>query len=218
MVKAGFDSRLLFNEVSSVTKIKVMNNLLSFGNTKLPSSTAIFNMSSATDCPSAKLGLCKISHLCYAKKPEKGWAPNCVAFRSRQTEFWLGNNRFDFASKISAALAPKKNINALRFNEAGDFHSQECVEKAVFAARVLDCQGIKTYVYTKRDDLNFRKRGDLQVIGSNKMYDIWYVSVKNAKQTFEKSKAKKKFLCPGSCKSCSMCITGKGVKVFAELH
>ena len=54
--------------------IPLKSVLGSEGNLKIPSSTAIFNMGSATDCPSLKLGLCKAyfngKHICYAKKAE----------------------------------------------------------------------------------------------------------------------------------------------------
>ena len=42
-------------------EIKVRN-----GNSKIGKDTFILNITSATDCPTKKLGLCKIPKLCYA--------------------------------------------------------------------------------------------------------------------------------------------------------
>jgi hypothetical protein len=55
------------------------------GNRKIPKSTAIFNMSSALNCPSKKLGLCKAASQgakCYARKAEILY-PQVLPYRER---------------------------------------------------------------------------------------------------------------------------------------
>lgn len=45
--------------------------VFSYGNRKLPKETLIVNITSAQNCPSDKLGFCKHSKICYAKKCER---------------------------------------------------------------------------------------------------------------------------------------------------
>ena len=72
---------LMFTNGLGKKKVK-LGSLLSEGNIKIPSTTAIFNMTSAKDCPSLKLGLCKAFHngknICYAKKSETEWRKNVL--------------------------------------------------------------------------------------------------------------------------------------------
>ena len=68
-----------------------LKNLIATGNKKLPTTTAIFNMGSATDCPSLKKGLCtavtekKVT--CYALRPEN-FRPLVLPYRRRQEKYW----------------------------------------------------------------------------------------------------------------------------------
>lgn len=45
--------------------------VFSYGNRKLPKETLIVNITSATACPSERLGFCRCSKVCYAKKCER---------------------------------------------------------------------------------------------------------------------------------------------------
>ena len=45
--------------------------VFTYGNSKLPKSTLIVNLSSAENCPSRKRGLCEIEDKCYARKCER---------------------------------------------------------------------------------------------------------------------------------------------------
>jgi hypothetical protein len=67
-----------------------LKKLIQAGNHKLPKSTAIFNMASATDCPSLKLGLCSAVDengklFCYAKKSEAGYRPDVLPYRRKKS-------------------------------------------------------------------------------------------------------------------------------------
>ena len=90
-----------------------LNQLLSDGNIKVSNTTAIFNMSSATDCPSLKLGLCKAifngKHVCYAKKAEREFRPEVLPYRRRQEEFWQKVTAEEFVAQFLL-------INALKVN------------------------------------------------------------------------------------------------------
>ena len=118
------------------------------GNTKLSSTTAIFSMSSAADCASLKLGLCKAAKQgarCYARKAEILY-PLVLPCRKRQSQYWDRITAEEFTYQFLLLNACKlKPFNALRFNESGDFKSQACIDKAEKIARVLKTYGITAY-------------------------------------------------------------------------
>lgn len=195
--------------------------LLRNGNTKVPRTTAIFNLSSATDCPSFKLGLCKAydsngKHICYALKSERGYRPAVLPFRRKQEIFWKKITAEEFVAQFILTNALKeKPYTALRFNEAGDFHSQKCVIKAEKIALMLRRFGVKVYCYTSRSDLNFSNCRNLIVSGSGFKKD----GVSNVFQIIKNVKNREigYGVCSGSCKSCSRCQTrGKNTCVLAH--
>jgi hypothetical protein len=188
-----------------------LNDLLCHeGNLKIPSTTAIFNMSSATDCPSMRLGLCKAAKKgvkCYARKSEYEYHPFVLPFRRRQEAYWREVSAHSFAADFLFINALKEvPFTALRFNEAGDFHSQDCVNKAEEIAMYLARFGIKCYCYTSRSDLDFRNCKHLIVSGS---------SFSNPKKGVTKSftivfdvkdKPKGWSVCPMDCRKCNRCM------------
>lgn len=60
-----------------------------YGNTKIPRSTLIVNLTSAEHCPSRALGLCKVENVCYALKCERIY-PN-YKHKNIVMERWLTN-------------------------------------------------------------------------------------------------------------------------------
>ena len=186
--------------------------LFSFGNTKLPRTTAIFNMSSATDCRASRKGLCQLKNInkCYARKAEIQYPP-VLPFRRRQEEFWSKCTAHSFISKL-LECSRTIPITHLRLNEAGDFKTQRCVGKAVKIAKILkDRYDITTYCYTARIDLDFTKRGPLVINGSNFMvdnkYSITYTDIKQGEPK-----------CIMNCRLCDLCAQ-KGRKVIkVKLH
>jgi hypothetical protein len=202
-------SRLIFknniyNPISSVLNDE--------GNIKIPKTTAIFNMSSATNCPSLKLGLCKAVKQganCYALKPEIMY-PAVLPYRNKQEKYWKDVTAEKFAYEFLLFNSSKRvPFNALRFNEAGDFHTQDCLDKAEKIARYLKKHGIKSYCYTSRSDLNFSNVRDLVVHGSG-------FTKKGIKGIFKiiqnkKEKIKGFSLCSMSCKSCTLCLKSSNV-------
>ena len=181
-------------------------NVFSFGNKKLPVTTAIFNLCSAHDCPSRKLGLCQLSDpsKCYARKAERLY-PKCLPFRNRQKVYWQSVEAFDFVWRLVGA---RQNITHLRLNESGDFTTQSDINKAVEIAAILSDMGIKTYCYTARSDLNFSARGHLVVNGSGFMVDNQF--------TIEHKQAR--YTCPMDCKTCSVCTKTKGLTISVPMH
>lgn len=176
------------------------------GNRKLPATTAIFNMASAKNCPSMKLGLCKATKQgakCYACKAEDLY-PLVLPYRERQAKLWSGISAEEFASQFLMINAFKvRPFNALRFNESGDFHDQRCVDKAEKIARILKKHGIVTYCYTSRDDLSYAEVRDLVIHGSG----FTKKGIKGIFKIIEKKEDKVKGwgLCRMNCRVCTMC-------------
>lgn len=179
--------------------------ILKYGNHKLGDDTAIFNMSTAKDCPARKLGMCEVVNKgikCYAEKAEDQYPNTVPKSRQSQRDYWRNRTANeilqDFAKKIKRR---RKTTRFVRFNEAGDFHDQEDVEKLSTIAQGLGTLGITTYGYTSRKDLDFSRasflvkgsghtngnNGTCTVIGRNDKVPDGYIE------------------CPGGEKGCSKC-------------
>ena len=176
------------------------------GNIKIPVTTAIFNMSSAKNCPSMKLGLCKAEKQgahCYARKAEYMYPPT-LPYRNRQGKLWGKISAKEFAFQFLVVNAYKKNpFNKLRLNESGDFYNQDSVNKAEKIARILKKYGVITYCYTSRDDLDFSKVWALRVSGSGfkKEGIVNVFKIINNKKDRPRGYA----MCGMSCKICDRC-------------
>ena len=195
--------------------------LIGSGNIKLPNTTAIFNMSSAHECPSLRLGLCRAfnkkgKHVCYARKAETTMRPEVQPYRDRQMQFWLTTTPEDFAYQILLINALKElPWNALRFNEAGDFHMQACVAKVERIATILKPYGIKVYGYTSRSDLDYSGLRNFILSGSGFQKD----GISNIFLMVEdvKDKPKGYGVCCGDCGICNRCST-RGLKTVVKFH
>lgn len=134
--------------------MKNMNKLVQCGNMKLPKTTMIFNMCSATACPAAKLGFCKVRKKCYALKAERVY-PQVLPYRTRQEKYWNGTDVSVIIDDFSGYIRSKRiKITHFRFNESGDINSIADVEKLLKIAQSLYKQfKIITYGYTARYDI-----------------------------------------------------------------
>ena len=184
------------------TKLKISN-----GNSKIGKDTLILNITSATDCPSKKLGLCKHADKCYAMKAERQYK-QVLPFRREQTMQWDRGvyNIYDEIIKMPKVI--KGNIKYLRFSESGDFRSQEDINNMSLLAEWLKERNIYIYGYTARKDLDFSNVSDnMTVNGSGFMlhneFKAVYEYSNNALQ------------CLGDCKICNRCKyrTGKTIEV-----
>jgi len=202
----------------------------SIGNLKIGTDTLIFNMGSAHNCPSAKLGLCTIPK-CYAKKAEYLY-PNVLPYRNEQEAFWLANDAFTIAENIQGAFMRHKGLKYVRVNEAGDFHSKDCLNKLIAIAKMLP--QIKFYTYTHRKDLidsrtwvklpknlvlntsNFTRKNlnSFNGVGTVKVHRLGdFVKVKA-----HIIRAGYDYACLGDCSACSLCKVKHGKKIGAPLH
>lgn len=184
--------------------------LFSIGNRKIGRDTAIFNITSAADCQADKLGLCKISDKCYAKKAEKMYK-DCLPYRNRQTKFWDNTNIETFIETFKYNVLTR-NIKYLRFQESGDFRTQSDVQKLSEIANEL--KGIvKCYTYTARYDLDFSNVSENLVInGSGFMVDNCFYVIHNESEMIDK------FLCCGNCRICNLCKRKSGIKIAVKIH
>lgn len=142
--------------MKSITKYVEMDGLsFRIGNKKLPKTTIIFNMGSATDCPSREKDLCMLEpHRCYAIQAEERFEKT-KQFRQRQTEQWFNSDPWVFARAVEK-LHNRYELKLFRFNESGDFWNQESVDNLSKIASYLNNKcGMVTYGYTARYDLDF---------------------------------------------------------------
>lgn len=180
--------------------------LLSNGNLKIGNDTLIFNMCSATDCPSRRLGLCKIPDRCYAMKAERCY-PQVLPYRRRQEELWLHSSSDELFKYIEPMLS--KRIKYFRFSEAGDFRTQDDINKMSALADKLAEKGVISYGYTARNDLDF------SVVGSNLCINGSSFRVHNS---FTATDNPNGLVCRGNCRECVWCKTKKGLDIKVRIH
>ena len=188
--------------------MNVLESLLSNGNLKIGKDTLIFNMNPARYCPSDKLGLCKHSDICYAKKAEKMYK-QVLPYRIRQSKYWNNCTAEKFVSDLVNVINSKKTkIKYLRVSKSGDFNSQSDVNKLSDISDLL--KGIiKVYTYTARKDLNFDNISDnLTVNGSGFMVS----------NQFEVTTNKSTVNCPANCRICNKCKFSTGKIIYALKH
>jgi hypothetical protein len=195
-----------------------LSNLISDKNSKVP--YPIVNMNPATVCPSKALGLCKLCNVCYAMKAEIQY-PACLPYRQRQEKYWDNCTADQFVSEFMGyANRKRKPVTTLRMSEAGDFKGQADVNKLGEVANGLKDNGITTYCYTAREDLDLSKRGKLVINGSGFMVDNCFTGVKGAKEAAAAKRAEgfRAMVCGGDCSKCNACTKSRGMYIFVEIH
>lgn len=189
---------------------------IQWGNTKLPKSTAIFNMGSAHNCPSRHRGLCTFSEgECYAFKAEIQY-PDCEPYRTRQEGVWRTFPAYSLALAFLDSFKRKRHeITKLRLNESGDFWTQACVDKAEKIARILADKGIVTYAYTHRSDLDFSNIKALRLRGSNFKREELFGSFITIEKDYVRQAGD--VICPADCTDCTLCSDYDG-DILAVRH
>jgi len=195
-------------------------NILTFGNKKLPRTTAVLNMCAATDCPARALGLCSNAAICYAKRAEDTYGrPHALRHRREQAKFWRESSASEIASALLALQARRRTpLLALRLNESGDFRDADDIAKAELVARLLQesYPNIVTYCYTARRDLKFPDKPYFRVMGSGFMIHGQYNVVRKGQPIPRVNR--KNVLCPGDCRICDVCLDPQGRTVWAKEH
>lgn len=191
----------------------MVQNVFSWGNKKLPKTTAIFNITTALGCPANTKNLCQLANPekeCYAMKAERRY-PVVLPYRKRQFQFWKHNTAQQFVTKLIQEKC-RKVLNKLRLNEAGDFKNQEDISKAEQVASILYNKfNVVTYCYTARRDLDFTIRKHLIVNGSGFMVDNKFIVTYNKNLSTG-------IICGGDCRVCSMCAVRANREIYVRIH
>lgn len=190
---------------------------ISFGNKKLPKTTAIYNIGCWFLCPGRLEGYCELHEVCYAKCREV--MGNVIQSRLNNYYFWKANGANKIAAFISYSIMAERmkgnEINLLRFNEVGEIENQEDLEKMVKISNIVyDNTGVKSYTYTHNRNLNFDvPRANLTICGSGFMVDNRFTVVKpeDYKEYVNNTNC---IECPQKCELCdSICSKKLGVEI-----
>jgi hypothetical protein len=208
----------------------------SVGNLKIGKDTLIFNMGSATNCPSGNAGLCDLfkSNDCYAMKAETMY-PQTLPFRTRQEQYWLATDAVDIAEAIHKAVSRKLKvaIKYVRINESGDMHSVACLDKLIAIAEMLP--EIIFYTYTHRSDIIGEgvtlpknlviNTSNFTASGCNSFSIVKEVKVRSLKKEFKIArtairdiKGDNALTCIGDCSKCTLCKVAHGKTIWLPLH
>lgn len=186
---------------------------LSIGNRKVGNDTLTFNMGSGTDCPSAERGLCRVVNRfgqrgCFSRKCEQ--FQHVLPRRREQEAYWLFTPIDIILADLEAIVQGLRGkIKYFRFNEAGDFHSQECIERANAVSVFLRSEGIIPYCNSARSDLDFQG-ADFIVRGSGWKGPSGETQVIVGKRALPTDFS----ICPMDCRRCNMCKIPKGNIAF----
>lgn len=204
---------------------------LSNGNAKVGPDTLIFNMTSATDCPSAKLGLCQLQDCakCYALKAERLYT-GCLPYRRRQAAYWADTHWNVIAKDFIGVLKrfpSLSRVKYIRFSECGDFRNQNDVYKLNTLAYTVNMHIRKPliwYGYTARRDLDFSSSRHLLVKGSghdngnNGKVIVRKLTPAQKKRKTLTLDGVKHLVCPGKCYGCKICKTRITTPLVIALH
>lgn len=188
------------------------------GNKKLPLTTIIFNMGAGSDCPSHALNQCLLPHnKCYAVQAERRFK-HSLGFRKKQEEQWKNCvDPWQFGRNIEL-LHNRFGLRLFRFNESGDFWSQDCVDKLSEIAKYIKIKcGIITYGYTARYDLDFSKASFNVRISHPTIQKEGTLG--NTTVILRPEDAPKGYyLCLGDCRICSKCASGIFGNIAFKYH
>lgn len=228
--KNGSDKNKLNLETNfDATKL---GQIMSHGNAKLSADILIVNLTSAKNCPSAKRKHCKIYNQyqaaikngktapvqCYAQRDEHQY-PNTIQNNVRAEIIMPLMNDDEFISYIEEYIEKCDFVtNYIRFNESGDFPSQEFVSRCEKAAEYFyKNHGIISSAYTCRLDLDFSNCHYLIINASHpkiKGADRFYLAVSDDKFNSFKDvmhgvgydeNGEPYFKCHCNCKICKFC-------------
>lgn len=201
-------------------EIEVKGKTFAYGNTKLPPSTMIINLTSAFNCPSEH---CPLKNgICYAGASEKQYAnTNLRNLRNEYTLELLTVKEILHLLDLYIKGSTVK-IKNIRLSESGDFKSQEVVDFCEKLARHVEAKyGIRTTCYTHQhfDFTNCKS----MIVNSSlpgkviKGADRNYL-VKFTEKAFEKvpeglhideAAGKATFKCHCDCYKCNFCYNRK---------
>ena len=188
---------------------------VTFGNAKLPKTTAIVSCGTWFNCSGRTKGFCPLAEKCYDKCREV-MSYKITKFRLEEEIAFRGLTAEEIAHQVIQQIkkenAKEKNkdnqVNLIRWNEVGELRNQNDLEKMIKVSNIVfDELEIKSYVYTHNKYLNFNiERPNLIINGSNFMIDNEYKVVPNIEEEFNNlSDLSNKRECICDCTKCSYC-------------
>ena len=225
--------------------MRTFKELIKSENAKLGTGTLIFSMSSVVNCAAGKAGECDLYKKgCYARKAEIQYKNNVPQYRDECEARWKVTDSFTaaeaFIQKIKSSRTP---IKAIRFNESGDFHSSECIDKVIQIAQMVgqEFPKIRIYTYTHRKSLfNYLKSveipknltiniSDRDLEGFNKFEVVKDIRVARGKGMkgsagykavahLIKEKYNSNLVCLGDCSKCTLCKITHGKTIYCPSH
>lgn len=198
---------------------------ISFGNGKLPHTTAISNMTSWFNCPGRTEGFCEICQICYDKFREvSSWK---VCSSRLNNEIWFrSNDPLTIAEAIIVEIKvhdlrnPDEPVTLHRWNEVGEMADQEDLYKVNEISNfIFEELGIKSYIYTHNKDLDYDfDRPNLTVLGSGFMVDNNFLCLPDDEYD-EYVQTHQCFECLGDCEIChSICANKLGIVIVERLR
>jgi hypothetical protein len=209
----------------------ILSDYISFGNTKISKSVAIFNMNSATDCPNIGTDNCQVpKSKCYAYKAENVYKQP-LPYRRRQEYLWDCLDADTWARAFLELVGRKRNtVTAIRFSEAGDFRHRGDIIKVNRIAQIVDKADIDVYTYSASDYLNWDYAENFTVNASNDLSEYGdrrymafegdekpdgYVWCPHDLQKREEGITGEEAI---QCGDCRLCIDDNGPDVAIPLH
>lgn len=200
-------------------------SLFRFGNLKLPTTTAIFNLSPTSNgrkgagfrmvCGEYTRGHCQLPcprRQCYTIKAERRF-PAVVRHRQNQQRFWARCTPRSFVARFNGEK--RATTGALRFGESGGISTVADIRKIAGIARLLP--GIAVYLYTARIDL--WKRGAFDCLPDNVCVSGSGFMAHNRFQWCAKGAVPADaFQCPANCRVCDVCTKRQGLTIYGEDH
>lgn len=200
--------------------VSIKGKIFAYGNSKLPTNTMIFNLTSALNCPSK---LCKLHDVCYACNDDNRWvAPFLRNLRNQIAVNHLTLREFLKLIEIYIEYAPMR-IKRIRISESGDFSNQRQVDIAKkIAAHLKAKYDIDTVVYTAQPfdfsggELIVNASND-KVVGATRYFfakDLDELGSLGIDTTEDKklkldSNGNPYFMCPCDCRKCGFCYRSK---------
>lgn len=193
---------------------------ITFGNKKVPKTTAIGNTTSWFLCPGRLNQFCELHEVCYDKCREV--MGSVCQSRLNHDLWWRMNDAKTIAQfyiySIHAENMKREDhekVNLFRFQEVGEFRSQDDLLKMVEVSNLLfEALGINSYTYTHNRNLDFDiDRPHLTINGSGFMVDNRFTVVPPSEyeRYLEEHNC---FACPQKCEMCSsICSQKLGIEI-----
>lgn len=209
----------------------ILSDYVSFGNSKISDSVAIFNMNAAEDCPNRESEECQVPwEKCYAHQAEVSY-PAVLPYRRRQEYLWDCLDADTFADAFRALVSRKRNdVSAIRFSEAGDFRHRGDIVKVNRIAALLS-PDFDVYTYSASSYLDWSDAEHFTVNQSNDFADYGdrlYAAVEEPSDIPEdglwcphdREKSKKGVTSDEAiqCGECRLCIDEGAPDVYITLH